>query len=93
MIDAFGKSHFLWQKAIVTHLNLMTCPTSGIPPLATFVCAPMGRGKLIAHVFFAAGQGNVSWCISPSVGEPLPVGEASPGLLQLVRSSPCKKKK
>jgi hypothetical protein len=65
MIDAFGKRPFPWQKAIITHLNLMTFPTFGIPPLpgTTFLCAP--RGKSIAHNYFAAGQGNVSWCIFP----------------------------
>jgi hypothetical protein len=65
MVDAFGKKPFPWQKAIITHLNLMTCPTSGIPPSPTFLCAPTGGGKLIARDSFAAGQGNVSWCISP----------------------------
>jgi hypothetical protein len=65
MIDAFGKRSFPWQKVIITHLNLMTCPTTGIPLLPTFLCAPTGRGKLIAHDSFSAGQGNVSWCISP----------------------------
>jgi superfamily II DNA helicase RecQ len=65
MIDAFGKKPFPWQKAIITHLNLMTCPTSGIPPSPTFLCAPTGGGKSIARDSFAAGQGHVSWCISP----------------------------
>jgi hypothetical protein len=31
----------------------------------TFLCAPMGGGKLMACDSFAAGQGNVSWCILP----------------------------
>jgi hypothetical protein len=65
MVDAFGKRPFPWQKAIITHLNLMTCPTSGIPASPTFLCAPTGGGKSIARDSFAAGQGNVSWCISP----------------------------
>jgi hypothetical protein len=65
MIDAFGKKPFPWQKAIITHLNLMTCPASCIPPSPTFLCAPTSGGKLIAHDSFAAGQGNVLWCISP----------------------------
>jgi hypothetical protein len=65
MIDVFGKSHFPWQKAIITHLNLMTCPTSGIPPSPTFLCAPTGGGKLIARDYFVAEQGNISWCILP----------------------------
>jgi hypothetical protein len=39
MIDAFGKSPFPWQKTF-THLNFTACPTSGIPPLPTFLCAP-----------------------------------------------------
>jgi hypothetical protein len=66
MIDAFGKRSLPWQKAVITHLNSMTCPSSGIPPpLPTFLCAPTGGGKLIAHDSFAAGQGNVSWCILP----------------------------
>jgi hypothetical protein len=43
MVDAFGKKPFPWQKAIITHLNLMTCPTSGIPPSPTFLCAPTGN--------------------------------------------------
>jgi superfamily II DNA helicase RecQ len=65
MINAFVKRPFPWQKAIITHLNLMACPSSGIPPSPTFLCAPTGGGKLIARDSFAAGQGNVSWCISP----------------------------
>jgi hypothetical protein len=65
MIDAFGKRPFPWQKAIITHLNLMTCPTSGIPPSPTFLCAPTGGGKSIARDSFSAGQGHISWCISP----------------------------
>ena len=51
--------------AIVTHLNLMTCPTSGIPPSPIVLCAPTGGGKSIARDSFAAGQGSVSWYISP----------------------------
>jgi superfamily II DNA helicase RecQ len=65
MIDAFGKKPFPWQKAIITHLNLMTCPASGIPPSPIFLCAPTGGGKSITRDLFTAGQGNVSWCISP----------------------------
>jgi superfamily II DNA helicase RecQ len=65
MIDAFGKRPFPWQKAIITHLNLMTCPASGLPSSPTFLCAPTGGGKSIARDSFAAGQGSVSWCISP----------------------------
>jgi hypothetical protein len=65
MIDAFGKKPFPWQKAIITHLNLMTWQSSGIPPSSTFLCAPTGGGKLTTHASFAAGQGNISWCISP----------------------------
>jgi hypothetical protein len=65
MIDAFGKNPFPWQKAIITHLNLMTCPASGIPPSPIFWCTPTDGGKLIARSFLAAGQGNVSWCILP----------------------------
>jgi hypothetical protein len=65
MFDAFGKSPFPWQRAIITHLNLMTCPSSGIPPLPTFLCAPTGGGKSMARDYFAAGQGSVSWFISP----------------------------
>jgi hypothetical protein len=38
---------------------------SGIPPSPTFLCAPTGGGKLIARDSFSAGQGSVSWCISP----------------------------
>jgi hypothetical protein len=55
----------MWQKAIITHLNLMTCQASGIPPLPTFLCAPTGGSKSIACDSFAAGQGSVSWCILP----------------------------
>jgi hypothetical protein len=65
MIDAFGKRPFPWQKAIITHLNLMNWPTSDIPPSPTFLCAPTGGGKSIACDYFAAGQGYISWCILP----------------------------
>jgi hypothetical protein len=43
----------------------MPCPTSGIPLSPAFLCAPAGGRKPIAQDYFAAGQGNVSWCISP----------------------------
>jgi hypothetical protein len=71
MFDAFGKRPFPWQRAIITHLNLMTCPASGIPPSPTFLCAPTGGGKSIARDSFSAGQGFVSWTITPllSLGE------------------------
>ena len=71
MFGAFGKRPFPWQRAIITHLNLMTCPTSGIAPLCTFLCAPTVEGKSIARDSFAAGQGRVSWCClltAPSSG-------------------------
>jgi hypothetical protein len=55
MIDAFGKKPFPWQKAIITYLKLMTCPTSGIPPSPTFLCAPTDGDKSIARGSFAAG--------------------------------------
>jgi hypothetical protein len=54
MIDAFGKRLLSWQKAVITHLNLMTCPTSCIPPPPAFLCAPTGRGKLISCDYVAA---------------------------------------
>jgi hypothetical protein len=71
MFDAFGKRPFPWQKAIITHLNLMTCPASGIPPSPTFLCAPTGGGKSTARDSFSAGQGFVSWTVAPllSLGE------------------------
>jgi hypothetical protein len=59
MFDAFGKRPFPWQRAIITHLNLMTCPASGISPSPTFLCAPTGGGKLTARASFSAGQGFV----------------------------------
>jgi hypothetical protein len=72
MFDAFGKRPFPWQKAIITHLNLMTCPASGIPPSPTFLCAPTGGRKSTARDSFSAGgQGFVSWTVAPllSLGE------------------------
>jgi hypothetical protein len=67
MIDAFGKRLFSWQKVIIAHRNLMTCPASGIPPWPTFLCAPpTGGGKSIARRdSFAAVKGNFSLCILP----------------------------
>ena len=59
MFDAFGKRPFPWQRAIITHLNLMTCPASGIPPSPAFLCAPTGGGKSMARDSFSAGQGFV----------------------------------
>ena len=64
MFDAFGKRPFPWQRAITTHLNLMTCPASGIPPSPAFLCAPAGGGKSIARDSFSAGQGFVSWTVT-----------------------------
>jgi hypothetical protein len=56
MIDAFGKRPFPWQKAIIAHLNLMTCPASGIPLLPTFLCAPTGGLKLMRFFCCWSGQ-------------------------------------
>ena len=71
MFDAFGKRPFPWQRTIITHLNLMTCPTSGIPPSPTFLCTPAGGGIGSLHVsllmldrvaFLAPFSLAISWC-------------------------------
>jgi hypothetical protein len=65
--DPFGKRPFPWQRAIIAHLNLMTCPASGVPPWPTFFCAPAGGGKSMVRDSFSAGQGFVSWTVTPSL--------------------------
>jgi hypothetical protein len=67
MFDAFGKRPFPWQRAIITHLNLMTCPASGIPPSPAFSCAPAGGGKSTARASFSAGQGFVLHGLQPEL--------------------------
>jgi hypothetical protein len=65
MFDAFGKRPFPWQKAIITHLNLMTCLSClWHPSIADLLVRSYRRRKV-------DGQGFVSWTVAPllSLGE------------------------
>jgi hypothetical protein len=63
--ENFGLEAYDWQIQVGAHMNKMTCPASGISPAPIFLCQPTGGGKSLVRDGFAAGQGGITWSISP----------------------------
>lgn len=65
MRGAFGLVPYDWQELVGSHLNQMTVKRSGVAPNSVFLCRPTAGGKSMVRDTFAAGQGGVTWCITP----------------------------
>jgi hypothetical protein len=65
MQNAFGRTPYDWQANVLCHLNKMTTKKSQVHPAPVFLCQPTGGGKSMVRDAFAAGQGGVTWSVSP----------------------------
>ena len=65
MKNGFNREPYPWQLSVLTHMNAMTLPNSGIDPAPLLLCQPTGGGKSLVCDTFAVGQGGITWCVSP----------------------------